>query len=61
MKISRVELEHNIPLIREMRDFLAKVTTCGAPYQQWCAEIRQEFPALVSWSGSTISRGATIG
>lgn len=47
MKISRVELEHNIPLNRELRDFLTKVTTCGAPYQQWCAEMRQEFPALV--------------
>ena len=48
LRSSRLELESNTSLWRELRDFLAKVQTCGAPYQQWCAEMRQEFPALVS-------------
>jgi len=48
LRISRVELDRNPPLCRELRDFLVKVSSCGAPYQQWCAELRQEFPALVS-------------
>lgn len=47
MRISRTEIERNAPLNRELREFLSKVTTCGTPYQQWCAELRQEFPALV--------------
>lgn len=47
MRISRAEMERNAPLNRELREFLAKVVACGAPYQQWCSEIRQEFPALV--------------
>ncbi|KAK7598071.1 hypothetical protein V9T40_006306 [Parthenolecanium corni] len=46
MKISRVELEHNSALNRELREFLSRVATCGAPYQQWCADMKQEFPAL---------------
>ncbi|XP_034234063.1 uncharacterized protein LOC117641068 [Thrips palmi] len=46
MRESRVELERNAPLCREVRDFQAKVQACGPPYQQWCAELRAEFPAL---------------
>lgn len=52
MRESRVELERNAPLCREVRDFQAKVQACGPPYQQWCAELRAEFPALVSTGGS---------
>jgi hypothetical protein len=48
LRISRVDLDRNAPLCRELRDFLTKVSSCGAPYQQWCTELRQEFPALVS-------------
>ena len=50
LRISRIELDRNPPLCRELRDFLVKVSSCGAPYQQWCTELRQEFPALVSCS-----------
>ncbi|XP_069678763.1 uncharacterized protein [Periplaneta americana] len=46
LRMSRVELDRNAPLCRELRDFLTKVSSCGAPYQQWCTELRQEFPAL---------------
>jgi hypothetical protein len=52
LRISRVELDRNPPLCRELRDFLVKVSSCGTPYQQWCTELRQEFPALVSCSVS---------
>lgn len=55
MRESRVELERNAPLCREVRDFQAKVQACGPPYQQWCAELRAEFPALVSTGGSLAS------
>ena len=48
LRESRVELDRNAPLCRELRDFQAKVQACGPPYQQWCAELRAEFPALVS-------------
>lgn len=48
MRESHVDLERNAPLCRELRDFQAKVQACGPPYQQWCAELRAEFPALVS-------------
>ena len=48
LRVSRVELERNINLCRELRDFMSKVSACGAPYQQWCTELRQEFPYLVS-------------
>jgi hypothetical protein len=41
-------------LCRELRDFLTKVSSCGAPYQQWCTELRQEFPALVSFKVACI-------
>ncbi|XP_047106655.1 uncharacterized protein LOC124775865 [Schistocerca piceifrons] len=46
LRVSRVELDRNPPLCRELRDFLTKVSGCGPPYQQWCAELRQEHPAL---------------
>ncbi|RZF45199.1 hypothetical protein LSTR_LSTR009970 [Laodelphax striatellus] len=46
LRVSRVELDRNAALCREIRDFLGKVAPCGAPYQQWAAEMRQEFPAL---------------
>ena len=48
MRVSRVELERNAPLCRELRELLAKTATCGAPYQHWCNELRHHFPALVS-------------
>ena len=54
LRISRVELDRNPPLCRELRDFLVKVSSCGTPYQQWCTELRQEFPALVSCSAVCI-------
>jgi hypothetical protein len=54
LRISRVDLDRNAPLCRELRDFLTKVSSCGAPYQQWCTELRQEFPALVSFGVASI-------
>jgi hypothetical protein len=54
LRISRVDLDRNAPLCRELRDFLTKVSSCGAPYQQWCTELRQEFPALVSFKVACI-------
>ncbi|XP_075223466.1 1-phosphatidylinositol 4,5-bisphosphate phosphodiesterase epsilon-1-like isoform X4 [Lycorma delicatula] len=46
LRVSRVELDRNAALCREIREFFCKVSPCGAPYQQWCGEMRQEFPAL---------------
>ncbi|KAI5748039.1 hypothetical protein M8J77_021207 [Diaphorina citri] len=46
LRISKIELNRNANVCRELRDFFNKITPCGAPYQQWCAELRQEFPVL---------------
>ncbi|KAL1122757.1 hypothetical protein AAG570_003084 [Ranatra chinensis] len=46
MRISRIELDRNPLLWKELRDFTTKVSQLGAPYQQWSAELRQEFPIL---------------
>ncbi|KAF6199507.1 hypothetical protein GE061_007533 [Apolygus lucorum] len=46
LRVSRVELERNPAVCRELRDVMAKISPLGAPYQQWCAEFRQEFPVL---------------
>ncbi|XP_046688497.1 uncharacterized protein LOC124374291 isoform X3 [Homalodisca vitripennis] len=46
LRVSRVEIDRNPGLCRELRDFMSKVSTCGQPYQQWCAELRQEFTQL---------------
>ncbi|XP_073996296.1 uncharacterized protein isoform X2 [Rhodnius prolixus] len=46
LRLSRLELERNPSLCKELRDLMSKVAPLGSPYQQWCAEFRQEFPVL---------------
>ncbi|BET01584.1 phospholipase C [Nesidiocoris tenuis] len=47
LRVSRIELERNPAVCRELRDVMAKISPLGTPYQQWCAEFRQEFPVLM--------------
>ncbi|XP_071448032.1 uncharacterized protein, partial [Hetaerina americana] len=47
LRVSRVELHRNAPLLRELRDFLGKAAACGPPYAQWVSEMRSQFPILV--------------
>uniref|UniRef100_A0A8D9BY52 Phosphoinositide phospholipase C n=2 Tax=Cacopsylla melanoneura TaxID=428564 RepID=A0A8D9BY52_9HEMI len=46
LRISKIELHRNANVCRELRDFFNKITPCGQPYQQWCAELRGEYPVL---------------
>lgn len=48
LKFSRIDLERNIVLWKELRELMSKVSPLGAAYQQWCNQLTQDYPALVS-------------
>ena len=43
-----VEVEGNPAVARELGEFLSRVAQCGAPYQQWCEELRHHWNINVS-------------
>lgn len=43
-----VEVEGGAGVGRELSEFLAKVSQCGAPYQQWCDDLRAQWNITVS-------------
>ena len=43
-----VSLDVDSSVGRELNDFLARVSQCGPPYQQWCDDIKQYWNIAVS-------------
>lgn len=43
-----VQVEGNPTVARELSEFLTRVAQCGAPYQQWCDDLRSHWNITVS-------------
>lgn len=47
LKAGGVQVEGNPTVARELSEFLNRVAQCGAPYQQWCDDLRAQLNITV--------------
>ena len=43
-----MQVEGNPSVTRELSEFLTRVGQCGAPYQQWCDDLKAQWNIIVS-------------